>query len=134
MAGWDIADGYRAASSLLDVPEAERPTAVFAVTDRAATGVLLAAANLGLAVPREVSVIGFDDQESLADTLVPALTTVALPHTGMGELAVSLAVGAASPRPGGGRPAPVPATPRHARHVLPCDVVVRSSTAAPSRP
>lgn len=114
--GWEIDDGYAAALTVLDVAPAERPTALFAVCDRVATGALLAAARLGIDVPGDVSIVGFDDQEILADRLVPSLTTVALPHAAMGEAAVRLAL----------------ELPNPVKHlVLPCPLVVRGSTAPP---
>ncbi|MDO5286413.1 MAG: substrate-binding domain-containing protein, partial [Actinomycetia bacterium] len=79
---------------------------------------LLAAARLGLAVPRDLSVIGFDDQEALAECTVPALTTIALPHAEMGETAVRLALAVTR----GERPDP-------GRLLLPCPLVARESTA-----
>ena len=114
--GWDISDGHALAFAVLDVPRHERPTALFAVCDRVATGALLAAAKLGLDVPGDVSVIGFDDQEALAERTVPALTTIALPHAAMGDAAIRLAL-------------EIPETPEHL--VLPCPLVVRGSTAPP---
>lgn len=114
--GWEIDEGYAAALDVLDVPPDERPTALFAVCDRVATGALLAATKLGLGVPGDLSIIGFDDQEALAERLVPALTTIALPHAAMGEAAVRLALDA-----------PTPAE----QLVLPCPLVVRDSTAPP---
>lgn len=117
VAGWEIQDGYAAARDLLD--RTDRPSAIFAVTDRAAVGVLLAAAHLGLRVPEDLSVVGFDDQERLASDVIPALTTIALPHAAMGEAAVEMALEYA----GGSL------TPR--RDVLPCPLVVRDSTSAP---
>jgi LacI family transcriptional regulator len=52
-------------------------------------GVYRAAAELGLRIPDDVSVIGFDNQEPIASSLYPRLTTVALPHFQMGEWAVN---------------------------------------------
>jgi LacI family transcriptional regulator len=46
----------------------------------------------GLTVPRDVSVVGFEDHEFVADFADPPLTTVALPHYEMGEWAVSALV------------------------------------------
>ena len=86
--GWDIRDGYRSAQRLLGCPEP--PTAILASNDRAATGVLLCATALGLRVPRDLTLVGVDDQQSVADQLVPSLTTVALPHRQIGERAVNL--------------------------------------------
>ncbi|WP_043508369.1 LacI family DNA-binding transcriptional regulator [Actinomyces timonensis] len=118
--GWAIDDGYAAAMEALSLPGARRPTALFAVCDRVAAGALLAAARLGIPVPEDLSIIGFDDQEALAESLVPALTTVALPHALMGSTAVAMAMAAArndSPDP--------------AHRVLECPVVLRGSTAPP---
>ena len=67
---------------------ATRPTAVFCYNDRMAMGAYRAAAELGLSIPADVSVVGFDDQDPIAASLHPALTTVALPHYEMGAWAV----------------------------------------------
>lgn len=84
-AGWDIAPGYRAATALLSAPAGARPTALLAGNDRAAIGVVLAAAHLGLTVPRDVSVMGYDDERRVAEVMVPPLSTVALPLRRIGE-------------------------------------------------
>lgn len=86
-AGWEIDKGYAAAMHVLTTRQ-PRPTGIFCANDRAAIGVVLAAATLGLAVPGDLSVIGYDDDENVAPCLVPALTTVRLPHREMGEAAV----------------------------------------------
>ncbi|MFH0522207.1 LacI family DNA-binding transcriptional regulator [Streptomyces sp. M41] len=65
--------GYRATVRLLSRPE--RPTAVFAVNDIAAVGVLSAAEELGLRVPRDLSVVGYDNT-SIARLRHVWLTTV----------------------------------------------------------
>lgn len=75
-----------AALPLLDAPD--RPTAIFAYNDIAAMGVYHAARRLGLSIPHDLSVVGFDDYENVASELYPALTTMALPHRVMGQLAV----------------------------------------------
>jgi LacI family transcriptional regulator, galactose operon repressor len=84
--GEDAPGGYAAARELLD--RTERPTALFCFTDRLAMGAYQAAQELGLRVPHDLSVVGFDDQESVAASLRPGLTTVALPHYEMGRWAV----------------------------------------------
>lgn len=128
VAGWTIDDGYRAAMHVLCGPDgvlvepARRPTAVFAVTDRVATGVLLAASRLGLDIPRDLSVVGFDDQEQLAAHVVPPLTTIALPHREMGRRATELLLDRLAGRP-------VTNAPVVTR--LSCPLVVRGSTAPP---
>jgi LacI family transcriptional regulator len=111
--------GYPVARSLLD--RADRPTALFCFNDRMAMGAYQAAATLGLRIPEDVSVIGFDNQETLADGLRPGLTTMALPHYEMGVWAVE-AVLAQIDDPG---------TPTE-HGVLPCPLVRRASVAPPS--
>jgi LacI family transcriptional regulator len=80
-------DGYRAALTLLD--HSPRPTAIVAINDYLALGVLRACAERGLHVPRDVSVAGFDDIET-ASYLVPALTTVRTNAEEMGRQALRL--------------------------------------------
>jgi len=76
--------GISATQSLLDV--SPRPTAIFASNDDMAAGVLLAARQRGLAVPEQLSIIGFDDQP-LAARVWPPLTTVHWPMEAMGRSA-----------------------------------------------
>ncbi|WP_243076530.1 LacI family DNA-binding transcriptional regulator [Microbacterium sp. SS28] len=86
--GASNAEGGRLAGlELLD--RADRPTAVICFNDQIAMGVMQAAARLGLAVPRDVSIVGIDDLRPVADALDPGLTTVALPHAEMGAWAMS---------------------------------------------
>ncbi len=84
-------EGLRVASLLLDVAPAARPTAVFAVTDVLALGVLEVARGLGIAVPRELSVVGFDDIEE-AHRATPALTTISQDLEEKGRLAARMAL------------------------------------------
>ena len=60
------------------------PTAILAMSDVLALGALQAAAELGVAVPAELSVVGFDDSPAAA-LATPALTTVAQPHREKGD-------------------------------------------------
>ena len=83
----DTPGGYRAALELLRRPD--RPTGLFCFNDRMAMGAYRAAYELGLRIPDDVSVVGFDNQELIADGLYPGLTTVALPHYEMGAWAVN---------------------------------------------
>lgn len=78
--------GYLASRQLLGLPVP--PTALFCFNDRMAMGAYRAAAELGLRIPDDLSVIGFDNQAYLAEGLYPALTTVELPHYEMGLWAV----------------------------------------------
>ena len=64
-----------------------RPTAVIGTTDTAAIGAIHAAIGLGLSVPGDLSVIGFDDLPA-ARYVLPALSTVAQPLRDIGECAV----------------------------------------------
>jgi LacI family transcriptional regulator len=82
-----IGEGQRAAHELLSLPA--RPTAIFAMSDAMAVGVLRAARERGLEVPADLSVVGFDDVEMSA-MVTPALTTIAQPLLEMGRLAVSI--------------------------------------------
>ena len=61
--GSSVEGGIQAGRALLDVPERSRPTAVVAQSDVIAAGVILAAEELGLRVPDDVSVTGFDGVE-----------------------------------------------------------------------
>jgi hypothetical protein len=70
----------------------EGVTGLFCFNDRAAVGACRGLVRRGLLVPRDVSVVGFDDQEFIADHADPPLTTVALPHYAMGEWAARVLV------------------------------------------
>lgn len=78
--------GREAALDLLGQPD--RPTALFCFSDRVAMGAYQAAMALGLRIPEDVSIVGIDNLEIIADALWPGLTTVALPHYDMGRWAV----------------------------------------------
>src|SRR4051794_37713633 len=108
--------GARAARELLTGPDA--PTGVFACSDQLALGVLRAAREVGLAVPGDLSVVGFDDSPA-ARSAEPPLTTVAQPLRDRGR-AVGALVRAALRGDAVGAPAPAAVA-----------LVVRSSTAPP---
>ena len=104
--------GTRAAAELLGRdPEL---TAVFALNDPMAVGALALLRERGIAVPDQISVVGFDDIP-LASDITPALTTVRVPMIEMGARAMTLAL------------EPIDAELR-VEH-LPTEVVVRASTA-----
>jgi LacI family transcriptional regulator len=86
-ANFRLDGGREAALELLGLPDA--PTAIFAFSDSMAIGALQAAAARGVAVPAELSVVGFDDTVEAALTL-PGLTTVRQPLAELGRTAVSL--------------------------------------------
>jgi LacI family transcriptional regulator len=87
--GFTIEGGYAAMQDLLSLHP--RPTAVFACNDLMAMGGLCATSSLGLAVPGDVSVIGFDDIP-LARYTTPPLTTVGQPTMDIGKLAAKMLV------------------------------------------
>lgn len=95
------------------------PSAIFAGNDAQAIGVFAAATRLGIRIPDDLSVVGFDDLE-VAELTDPPLTTVRQPLNDMGELAVDLAISNERLRRGGA-----------VRLDLATTLVVRSSTAAP---
>ena len=74
--------GYDAAYYLLTLPEA--PSAIFAANDLSALGCMKAAKDLGLSVPDDISIIGFDDTD-MAVMSIPQLTTVRQPCREIGE-------------------------------------------------
>lgn len=82
--------GYALAREVL--ARHDRPTALFCYNDRMAMGAYRAATELGLAIPHDLSIVGFDNQELIAANLFPGLTTVALPHYEMGAWAVETLV------------------------------------------
>src|SRR5215218_8316529 len=77
--------GYQAARQLLALPE--RPTGLFCFRDLMAMGAYQAAAEAGVRIPQDLSVVGFDNMEFAAG-LFPGMTTVALPHYEMGSWGV----------------------------------------------
>ncbi len=110
-----LAEGAAAADALL--ARSPRPTALLCLSDRLAEGALEAADRRGLRVPRDLSVVGFDDGEPAGRL---GLTTVRQPHRHKGELAATALLDLLAGR----RPEPV-------RH-LPTELVVRASTGPPA--
>jgi DNA-binding LacI/PurR family transcriptional regulator len=84
-----LAGGARAFRELMEL--AERPTAVMASTDVLAIGALHAACGAGIAVPGEISIVGFDDLP-MAEYTTPALTTVHMPIAQMAAAGVKAAI------------------------------------------
>lgn len=114
---YGIAEGARLAARLLGARP--RPTAIVAANDLLALGAYEAVAALGLAVPGDVSVTGFNDMP-LVDRLAPPLTTVRVQHYEMGAQAGRLLL----------RQLDEPASPRTTVR-LGVDLMARGSTAAP---
>jgi LacI family transcriptional regulator len=112
--------GRRAMERLLALEEP--PTAVVAASDMMALGAIRAAADAGLSVPGDVSVVGFDDMQ-LADHMNPSLTTLRQDKAGLGSAAGRVL-------------AQIIAGDDHAADhivVLPVELVERGSSAPPAR-
>jgi DNA-binding LacI/PurR family transcriptional regulator len=107
--------GRVAGHLLLDVPDP--PTAIIALSDLLALGVMDAAAERGIEVPKDLSVVGFDDIAEAA-AASPPLTTVRQQHTEKGAAAVRLLLDDSDDRES---------------VLLPAELVIRSTT-APLRP
>lgn len=99
----------------------ERPTAIFAFNDMTAVGVHRALWSLGLSVPGDVSVVGFDNLGLIVDELLPELTSVVLPHREMGRLATDAVIDLVEGRP-----------VAQGVQLVDCPLVVRRSVAPPS--
>ncbi|WP_258804475.1 LacI family DNA-binding transcriptional regulator [Pseudarthrobacter sp. NS4] len=120
----DAAGGYEAASRILQ--GANPPSGLFCYNDRMAMGAYRAAAELGLSIAGDLSVVGFDDQELIAGSLHPGLTTVALPHYAMGAWAANHVIDILEDKTGGARPGREPT-------ILECPLVFRGSVGAPGQ-
>jgi len=107
--------GYQMAHQLLH--RDQRPTAIFALTDVIAVGVMHAAAEHQLNLPHDLSVVGFDDIP-MARFSIPALTTVAQPIYNMGATAANLLLEQLQSD-----------QPDMRTITLPTELIVRSSTA-----
>ena len=83
----------------------ERPTAIFAFSDLMAMGVYRAANSLGLRIPEDLSIVGFDNQRYVASELRPGLTTIQLPHYELARLATDSLLDQLSPTRAKSRPA-----------------------------
>ena len=116
--------GYQGGLSLLQRPD--RPTGIFCFTDRVAMGCYQAAAELGLRIPDDLSIVGFDDLQIISEALRPGLSTIALPHFEMGAWAINRLYAELDAR---SRGEVLP--PEHL--VLPGPVVRRSSVAPPAQ-
>lgn len=107
--------GYDGTQHLMRLPNP--PTAIFCYNDRTAMGVYDALRKLGLSIPNDVAIVGFDNQEIIAAHLYPPLTTMQLPHYAMGEWAVRHLIDLLDSEP---NPTPV-------QHQLGCPLVERAS-------
>lgn len=113
---WTAVTGREVTLGLLDLPKP--PTAIFCFNDRVALGCYEALAERGLKVPDDISIMGFDNDE-IAVTLQPPLTTMILPHEEMARWAVADLLA----RAGG------PLVPHQVK--IDCELVPRGSVAKP---
>lgn len=108
-------EGYRGALAILvDRP---RPTALICLSDRLAEGAIAAAHDLGISVPSELAVVGFDDAPQLAERL--SLTTIRQPSREKGKLAAAALLALLQ----GEQPPP--------QRTLPTKLVIRATTEPP---
>lgn len=117
---FSLDSGRRAGAEWLALPPRQRPTAVFLSSDAMACGFIGEVQHHGLMVPRDVSVIGFDDIELVAH-MTPALSTIHQPREELGRRAAQRLL----ERLGGDE--------RVDDTVLPVELVLRASTAPPYR-
>lgn len=114
---FSLAAGFKSAQSFARL--AEKPTAVFCMNDEMAIGLIHGLRALGIDVPAQISVAGFDDIE-FARFASPPLTTIAQPAEEIGRTAMSVLYGLLQG-----------VTPERRDYVLATEFVVRNSTAAP---
>lgn len=113
----DVAEGRRAGERLAGFPAARRPTAAFCANDMLALGLLQQAVRLGLRVPEDLAIVGYDDIEFAAAAAVP-LTSVSQPRQLLGRTATELLLAEARDPDGH----------EHENRVFEPELVVREST------
>lgn len=110
--------GHRHARELLTGEDP--PTALFCSSDRMAVGAYYAIMELGMSIPRDVSVVGYDNQLELAAYASPPMTTIQLPHYELGYTAARYLLEDA---PSNGQAGTV--------HEIECPAVIRDSVGPP---
>lgn len=110
---WQLNSGYEATLSLMRLKRP--PTAIFCGNDRMAAGCYEALKQIGLRIPEDVSVVGFDDDD-LASHMMPKLTTLKFPRHRMGVWAAERAL---APDAGG--------TEKHRVVKIECELAERQS-------
>ena len=117
-AGTDSTPDEGAAGAAALLARQPRPTGLLCLSDRLAEGAIRTAADAGLRIPADLSIVGFDDAGRLAADL--GLTTIRQPHRGKGEQAAQALLARLA-----GQEWPL-------RTALPTDLVIRDST-SPTR-
>lgn len=144
--------GQAAAEQLFALPREQRPTAIFASSDLMAYGVLTAAQEHGISIPNDIALVGFDDLENMAESIVIVgpghlpLTTVRQPFYEMGRYAMQLLISLVetsytseyrhrgwplTPEPGSFFREPAQPTGAISRLNLPVKLIVRASCGCP---
>ncbi len=116
---WSPRDGFEITKKLMLLDEP--PTAIFCASDSLAIGCYMALYQLGYEIPKDVSVVGYDN-DPLAKYLTPQLTTVRLPLRSMGKWAVEYLLNYANK----------PACKKHPNIKLECELLEGNSIAPPS--
>jgi DNA-binding LacI/PurR family transcriptional regulator len=117
---FDLESGRQASNNLMSLPTP--PTAIFASNDILAIGAMQAAAERGLSIPDDLSIIGMDNIYSAAMT-TPSLTTMSKSKYETGKQAAELLLRRINGTTGDER----------TRIVIPCELIERRSTAPPPR-
>ncbi len=113
----DVAEGRRAGERLAGLPAARRPTAAFCANDLLALGLLQQMVRLGMRVPEDMAIVGYDDIEFAEAAAVP-LTSVSQPRHLLGRTAADLLIAEAR----------APEGHVHQQVVFDPELVVRTST------
>jgi LacI family transcriptional regulator len=119
---WDHATTQKVAEELLSLPLGQRPTAIACWSDITAMNVIQVATRMGLRVPEDISVTGFDDSRAAA-LYNPPLTTIAQNFEEMGRHALRRLLA---------RTTDNTPLPEGAEECLKTELVVRESTAKPT--
>ncbi len=117
-----IAQGYFSFKTGIDAAEkllslSERPTAIFAANDEMAAAVCTVAHKMGLRIPEDLAVVGFDDAP-ISSAVWPALTTVRQPYLEMARRCIQIL----------GSTGEFRASDKQVRHIIPHDIIVRDTT------
>lgn len=113
--------GRQAASSLLDLPRWQRPTAIIGLNDFMAIGAMQLAQERGLRVGEDIAIAGFDDNP-ISQYLIPALTSVRQPIMEVGKTIISVLISLLEKED----PSRIPVNERQI--LLSPELVVRAST------
>jgi len=108
--------GIEATSTLLALPD--RPTAIFAGNDEMAAAACSVAHKMGLRIPEDLAIVGFDDAP-IASAVWPTLTTVRQPYLEMAQRSVRILKGAGEV---------LKPNDTQVRHIVPHDIIIRETT------